>query len=81
MFGPFSAILVGIFTAGHLALSALFGAGGTPAFADAASTGYGEQKVTICHNGHTLTVGAPGANAHLAHGDTLGPCPATGNTK
>jgi hypothetical protein len=40
------------------------------------------QKVTICHrppgnpdNAHTLSVGAPAVPAHLAHGDTLGPCP------
>jgi hypothetical protein len=39
-------------------------------------------KVIICHrppgnpdNAHTLTVGASAVPAHLAHGDTLGPCP------
>jgi hypothetical protein len=39
-------------------------------------------KVTICHrppgnpdNARTLSVGAPAVPAHLAHGDTLGPCP------
>src|SRR5687768_9394498 len=44
--------------------------------------GYGAVKVTICHippgnpdNAHTITVGAPAVPAHLAHGDTLGPCP------
>ena len=44
--------------------------------------GYGTVKVTICHippgnpdNAHTITVGAPAVPAHLAHGDTLGPCP------
>ncbi|HEX2568997.1 MAG TPA: hypothetical protein VH877_05505 [Polyangia bacterium] len=38
-------------------------------------------KVTICHippgnpaNAHTITVGAPAVKAHLAHGDTIGPC-------
>jgi hypothetical protein len=38
-------------------------------------------KVTICHippgnpgNAHTITVGASAVDAHLAHGDHLGPC-------
>ena len=34
------------------------------------------EKVTICHKGKTITVGAPAVDAHLRHGDTLGPCPA-----
>lgn len=33
------------------------------------------QKVTICHNGNTIEVDADSVAAHLAHGDTLGPCP------
>jgi hypothetical protein len=40
-----------------------------------------QQKVTICHipNGdpskaHDITVGASAVQAHLAHGDTVGPC-------
>lgn len=43
--------------------------------------GNGDGKVTICHvppgnpsAAHTLAVGAPAVAAHLAHGDTLGPC-------
>jgi hypothetical protein len=39
-------------------------------------------KVTICHlppdnpaNARTLSVNARAVAAHLAHGDTLGPCP------
>jgi hypothetical protein len=75
MFGPFAALFAGLFAAGHLAISALFGIGGTPAFAEAASDGYGQQKVTLCHRGHTITVAAPAVPAHLKHGDTLGPCP------
>jgi len=41
-----------------------------------------DSKVTICHyppgnpdNPQTITVGAKALQAHLAHGDTLGPCP------
>jgi hypothetical protein len=34
------------------------------------------EKVTLCHKGkNTITVGAGAVAAHLAHGDTLGPCP------
>ena len=36
---------------------------------------YGKKKVTLCHKGKTITVGAPAAKAHLRHGDKLGPCP------
>jgi subtilisin-like proprotein convertase family protein len=43
-------------------------------------------KTTICHyppgnpeNRHTIMVGAPSVPAHLAHGDTLGPCPDDGD--
>ena len=32
-------------------------------------------KVTICHDGRTISVAAPAAGAHLRHGDTIGPCP------
>jgi hypothetical protein len=34
-----------------------------------------EEKVTLCHKGHTITVAASAVPAHLAHGDTLGACP------
>lgn len=44
----------------------------TPTPASGGSSG----KVTLCHKGkNTITVGAPAVDAHLAHGDTLGPCP------
>ena len=35
---------------------------------------YGKTKVTLCHKGKTITVGAPAAKAHLRHGDKLGRC-------
>lgn len=37
--------------------------------------GGGQQKVTLCHKGKTLTVGTPAEDAHLRHGDTPGVCP------
>jgi|GEM_PF-3552764 hypothetical protein len=47
----------------------------------------GKGKVAICHippgnpgNAHTIVVGAAATNAHLAHGDLLGPCPPPCNT-
>jgi Domain of unknown function (DUF5666)/FecR protein len=50
----------------------------TSAPASAPPTG----KVVICHyppgnpgNRHTIEVGQPAVAAHMAHGDTLGPCP------
>lgn len=38
------------------------------------------KKVTLCHKGETLSVGAPAARAHLKHGDTLGVCAEDDNT-
>lgn len=74
-----------------LAVAALAGASpgkgkpGKPGKKDAPSTAqyqygpsgkqYGKTKVTLCHKGKTITVGAPAAKAHMRHGDTLGPCP------
>jgi hypothetical protein len=39
--------------------------------------GGGNTKVALCHNGHTIEVARPAVQAHLDHGDSLGPCPAT----
>jgi hypothetical protein len=36
-----------------------------------------EQKVTICHKGKAISVSRNALNAHLAHGDTVGPCVVT----
>ena len=45
-----------------------------------------EEKVLICHippgnpeNAHTISVSVNAVPAHLAHGDTEGPCPVDGN--
>jgi hypothetical protein len=46
----------------------------TVAFATPSEGGNGQTKVTLCHNGHTLTVGAPAVAAHERHGDTLDAC-------
>lgn len=53
----------------------------TPEVTPTISAGEGEQ-VTICHippgnpgKAKTITVGAGAVPSHLAHGDTLGPCP------
>lgn len=32
-------------------------------------------KVTLCHNGHEITIAEQAVAAHLAQGDTFGPCP------
>jgi len=47
----------------------------TVAFATPSEGGNGQPKVTLCHNGHTITVGAPAVAAHERHGDnTLDAC-------
>ena len=33
-----------------------------------------KEKVTLCHNGQTITVAKSAEKAHLAHGDASGPC-------
>ena len=42
----------------------------------AAQYAYGKNKVTVCHNGHTIKIAQPAVAAHLRHGDTLGTCAA-----
>jgi hypothetical protein len=36
-----------------------------------------DKKVTICHKGQTLELPEAAVQAHLNHGDTLGPCSVT----
>ena len=43
--------------------------------------GLGQEKVTICHGGHTITVGEPALAAHERHGDTEGACARTGHDR
>ena len=66
-------------------LGAVLVLGGFGFGTSAASTEYEYQdggKVTICHKTgskknpqHTIVVSSNALDAHLAHGDTLGPCP------
>jgi hypothetical protein len=37
--------------------------------------GLGQEKVALCHKGHTMTVDALALAAHQGHGDTEGACP------
>jgi hypothetical protein len=39
--------------------------------------GPGQNKVSICHKGQTLELPEAAIQAHLNHGDTLGPCEVT----
>ena len=32
------------------------------------------EKVTVCHNGHAITISVNALSAHLAHGDVIGDC-------
>lgn len=42
-------------------------------------TSGGQQKVTLCHKGKTtITISAPGEDAHLGHGDSPGACGGNG---
>jgi hypothetical protein len=43
--------------------------------------GKGQEKVTICHKGHTIRVGKPAMPAHLRHGDHVGACTAADQKK
>jgi hypothetical protein len=48
----------------------LLGGAAVPVFAARGGTG----KSLVCHRGHTINISVSAVPAHLAHGDTLGPC-------
>jgi hypothetical protein len=56
--------------------AALGGVGVAQSAISAAQYAYGKNRVTVCHNGHTIKIAQPAVAAHLRHGDTLGTCAA-----
>lgn len=52
---------------------------GCVSFISPSSYSDNDEKVTICHKGRTLKVAKSAVRAHLAHGDTMGPCEVTPN--
>ena len=68
-------VVAGLALALPLGVFAMSNAGGGPLFGNTAEAGYGQSKVAMCHNGHTITIAAAAVPAHEAQGDTVGPCP------
>ncbi len=55
--------------------AALGGIGAAQSSISSAQYQYGK-KVTICHKGHTISVGKAAEPAHVRHGDSVGTCAA-----
>lgn len=80
-FGFSVAIVVTLFSASVALATAGHGLrGGSPI----AAAQYQYGKATICHHTHSktnpqvaITISVNALHAHLGHGDTVGPCPAT----
>ena len=47
---------------------------GTPSAGRTPASDQYVEKVTICHNGHTISISQSALAAHRRHGDTIGPC-------
>ena len=87
--GRFARIVAGLFVciaAGALSSIGVATSSGGTASAMYYTTGKKGHKVVICHvppgnpdNAHTIEVSENAVDAHLAHGDTLGPCPTDPN--
>ena len=77
--GSSRAIVIAIVALYVWSLLAAFGGFGTGTQTASAQYEY-EGKVTICHradaaNMVTITIPSSALDAHLKHGDTIGPCP------
>lgn len=51
--------------------------GGSLALLGVTESGAKKKKVTLCHQGQTISVSKKAKKKHLKHGDTLGACPST----
>jgi len=69
---PRKAAVLGLVVIALVALASVVGL--ARAIASPASAQY-QYRVAVCHKGHTIVIATPALKAHLAHGDTKGPCP------
>ena len=70
-----TAVAAALATSLLVAFAALGGIGAAQSAIGAAQYQYGK-KVTICHKGHTISVGKAAEPAHVRHGDSVGTCAA-----
>ncbi len=64
----------GLAVALPLTAFAITSTGGGTFLGNVSAAGYGQDKIDMCHNGHTISVPAPAVPAHQAQGDTIGAC-------
>ena len=70
-----TAVAAALATSLVVAFAALGSVGAAQSTISAAQYQYGK-KVTICHKGHTISVGKAAEPAHVRHGDAVGTCAA-----